>query len=328
MKISIIIPVYNAEKYISRCIESVLAQTFTDWELILVDDGSKDSSLSICESFANTNSRIKIISQKNSGPSAARNKGLEIAKGEYICFIDADDWFDKELLKAYTDALTITKWDIIFQSFIRETIDGNELSTVFSTSMDTDAYTKEEIICKLYKEHVYGWSWCKMFRRYIIEKYKIRFDESLNLWEDELFTSQFLKYASSVKTIDCKHYHYVQYKQSLMNTNNTYLKRLALSEIMNEALLPISNNELLDYTNNTYNYNLKFSLLMALMNKPDHQCSKQYKLELLQKYYKRCESFPRLILHNSLKNRFSYFVSEFILMTRIPKFIFYMFSKI
>lgn len=326
MRVSIIIPVYNAGKYVARIIECVLRQPFQEWEMILVDDGSTDDSAEIIKGFEDV--RIRYVYQKNAGPSAARNKGLDAAIGDYVCFMDADDWFDEGLLSAYVNAIEEKKWDIVFQGFVREREDGTITEQPFAMATDTDVLSKEEIICKLYKGHVYGWSWCKMFGREIIEMNHIRFDESLRLWEDELFTTYFLQYATTIKTLDCRHYHYVLYPQSLMNTNNTYLRRLALSEIMNKAIEPIANQELRFYINDTYNTNLKFSMLMALMNKPDHQCSSEEKQELLNKYYIRCKKYPSLRWHNTLKNRFSYLIAEAILFTHIPKLIIKLFAKL
>ena len=92
MQISIIIPVYKAEKYINRCVDSILAQTFTDWELLLINDGSPDNSSSICDLYAARDSRIKVFHKENGGVSSARNLGLEKATGEWITFVDSDDW--------------------------------------------------------------------------------------------------------------------------------------------------------------------------------------------------------------------------------------------
>ena len=94
--ISVIVPVYNAEKYVGRCIESVQAQTYSDWQMILVDDGSKDKSLEICQGYAGTDNRIRVIHQENAGPGIARNVGFEYAKGKYVVFIDSDDYIEKE----------------------------------------------------------------------------------------------------------------------------------------------------------------------------------------------------------------------------------------
>jgi glycosyltransferase involved in cell wall biosynthesis len=98
-KVSIIVPVFNAEKFLDDCIKSVLAQTFTDYELILVDDGSTDSSLAICQSYANQNSQIKVVHQENGGLSVARNSGIEVASGDYLTFLDSDDMLDPYFLE-------------------------------------------------------------------------------------------------------------------------------------------------------------------------------------------------------------------------------------
>ena len=101
MQFSIIIPVYNAERYLHQCIESVIAQTFKDWEMILVNDGSKDGSLAICQEYTSKDSRIRVIDKPNGGPSSARNRGLDEAQGEYVYFMDADDWIEKNYLEVF-----------------------------------------------------------------------------------------------------------------------------------------------------------------------------------------------------------------------------------
>ena len=360
--ISIIIPVYNAERYLHQCIESVIAQTFEDWEAILVNDGSKDGSLAICQEYAAKDKRIKVIDKSNGGPSSARNKGLENAQGEFVYFMDADDWIEKNYLEVFfngnarkdvpkglsevvpagnSKGLGRIKrvseasdninedcdYDIIFQGFVRELADGRKEES-FAMDADTSMMSKEEIICRLYKEHVYGWSWCKLFRREIIEKHHIRFDESLRLWEDELFTSEFLKYAEKVSTVNSHLYHYIYYPNSLMQTNNTYLKRLFLSERMNEALMPIANDELKEYMNTTYNKNLKYSLLMALKNEPNHRCDEETKVVLLDRYYTRIKEYPELKKYNVLSNKIAYTIAECILQIRCEKLIIKLMSNI
>ncbi|MBU8883071.1 glycosyltransferase [Kaistella sp. DKR-2] len=121
MKVSIIIPVYNASKYLAECLESVLVQTFTDIEMICINDGSTDDSLEILKEFQNRDSRIVIIDQKNKGVSAARNAGLEVAKGEYICFLDSDDFLVKDALSRIEYS---SNYDLIINDFSYYT-DGN-----------------------------------------------------------------------------------------------------------------------------------------------------------------------------------------------------------
>ena len=112
-QISIIVPVYNSEKYLGACIDSILAQSYRDFELILVDDGSRDSSPRICDDYAQKDSRVKVIHKANGGVSAARNDGLDIAKGEYVTFIDSDDWVEGEYLETLSK---FGKYDIVFFS--------------------------------------------------------------------------------------------------------------------------------------------------------------------------------------------------------------------
>ena len=105
-KISIIVPVYKVEKYLHRCLDSIVNQTFTDWECILIDDGSPDNSGIICDEYAQMDRRFKVIHQENKGVSAARNAGLDVAKGEWIGFVDSDDWIEKETYEvAYNKAI-------------------------------------------------------------------------------------------------------------------------------------------------------------------------------------------------------------------------------
>lgn len=335
--ISIIIPVYNVERYLRQCIESVIAQTFEDWEAILVNDGSKDGSLAICQEYAAKDERIKVIEKPNGGPSSARNRGLDEARGEYVYFMDADDWVEKNFLEVFfygndngndnhISPRAIENYDIVFQGFVREMSDGRQEES-FAMDADTSVMSKEEIICRLYKEHVYGWSWCKLFRIEIIEDHHIRFDESLRLWEDELFTSEFLQYAETVRTVNSHLYHYIYYPNSLMQTNNTYLKRLFLSERMNEALMPIANDELKEYINTTYNKNLKYSLLMALKNEPNHKCDYATKEALLDRYYARCSEYQELRHYNVLSNKITHTIAECLLQIKWSWFIIKVLAK-
>lgn len=105
MKLSIIVPVYQAGKYLEKCIKSILDQTFTDFELILVDDGSNDGSEKICDDYAKKDARIKVIHQKNQGVSSARNAGMNCAEGDYIAFVDADDWIETDMFEQCMDAM-------------------------------------------------------------------------------------------------------------------------------------------------------------------------------------------------------------------------------
>ena len=117
--ISIIVPVYNVEEYIHKCINSILAQTYKDFELILINDGSPDNSGIICDEYARADSRIKVIHQQNSGLSAARNAGLAVAKGDYIGFVDSDDWIDKSMYESMITEAQTLEADIVICDYYK-----------------------------------------------------------------------------------------------------------------------------------------------------------------------------------------------------------------
>ena len=122
--ISIIIPVYNVESYLERCVDSVLAQTFEDFEVILVNDGSTDNSPEICDEYLTVDNRIKIIHKDNGGLSSARNSGLDIAKGRYIMFVDSDDWIERNMCQLLYDRIVNTECEMICCELFYETVRG------------------------------------------------------------------------------------------------------------------------------------------------------------------------------------------------------------
>lgn len=132
--ISIIIPVYNVKLYLDNCIQSVIQQSYTDFECILVDDGSTDGSSEICDQWAEKDNRIIIVHQPNGGVSSARNKGLEQAKGEYICFIDSDDWVDVDYLSAMINNLKEKETDLIICGLTQE-IQRRELHRLYTSTV-------------------------------------------------------------------------------------------------------------------------------------------------------------------------------------------------
>lgn len=216
MRFSIIIPVYNREKILNKCIYSVLGQSFDDFELILVDDGSRDKSLEICNSFAKTDKRVKVITQENTGPSAARNNGLEHATGEYVVFIDSDDYINKDYLLKINDKISKGKPDLIFISFLFE----NDKYEILGESVlkDVDCIKKEKFshfIKYLIDNDVFGYTWCKAVKRQIIADNNLMFDTKYSLHEDLLFSCSLVEHSSSISTICEPIYHYIKSNDSL-----------------------------------------------------------------------------------------------------------------
>ena len=224
-KISVIIPVYNAEKYIDDCIDSVLKQTFEDFELLLIDDGSKDSSLDICKDWANKDKRIKIFNQTNSGASAARNKGLEEAMGDWVVFIDSDD-------KVKTGYLSTLLVAVLETPNVYMCIDG---VSVYRNGKWAENKSFNNLVCdvsdanKLFGDiqlHRYGFSVGKLYKKDIIDSEKLRFNEKVCIAEDMMFMVNYLIAlykirGSKVAFIDKCNYEY--YVHSLVHYSPYYL---------------------------------------------------------------------------------------------------------
>lgn len=200
MQLSIIIPVFNAEKYLSECLDSVLNQTFSDFELICINDGSTDNSAQILEAYKQKDSRIKVIHQSNGGVSAARNAGLDIAKGEYIGFVDADDTISPSYFYGFLQNAT----EDLVASLIT---DANEMLAL-NTVLDKE-YIQRQVIAFLLKRDDLNSVCLKIFSRNIIERFHLRFPLGMALGEDAHFTFSFLGHANAMRVIDASsQYHY------------------------------------------------------------------------------------------------------------------------
>ena len=205
-KISVIVPVYNTEKYLARCIESILAQTFTDFELLLIDDGSKDNSGTICDEYAAKDSRVRVFHKENGGVSSARNMGLDNASGEWITFVDSDDIVYNCWLDNYDINDNETN-DIICQA-----IETNkpicEGSCKRNYGIEYNGGGGANFIDKLCKELILGYTTIKAFRYDIIKKTNLRFDVRCKYKEDELFVLEYIRYCKKCKSVNKIGYFY------------------------------------------------------------------------------------------------------------------------
>lgn len=244
MKVSIIIPVYNCEKYIEACISSVLKITAYDWELILVDDGSKDSSGDICESFANKDSRISVYHQKNSGPSAARNFGLTKASGEYVRFVDSDDEvLTGECLQDESADLVIMNAQLLNEKreVLREiNIGTSRLCLPHDLISSMDRKNKAAYL---------HYIWNKMYKLDIINKFALKFDETLKLGEDFVFNCQYMERCNKVLLSEEKSYYYF-YHDSASLTQKFFSNELERRRIMDSTLMKLYSSVGLDDEHN------------------------------------------------------------------------------
>ena len=202
-KISIIVPVYNAERYLHRCIESILAQTFRDFELLLIDDGSKDNSGYICDEYAEKDERVKVWHKENGGVSSARNVGLDNVKGEWVTFVDSDDYISSN----YFDSIETEKEDMIIMQSKHFNVDNIFKEQPLMTPQKY--YGKlcvKEFLTKHLLYHIMFVPWGKMFKSASLKT--IRFNTHQRLGEDVIFVHQYLSFCDSISVISRATYYY------------------------------------------------------------------------------------------------------------------------
>lgn len=236
--ISIIVPIFNTEKYLERCLNSIINQTYKNIEVILIDDGSLDNSLKICYKYANIDRRVKVIHQQNSGPSKARNKGLKEVKGEYFICIDSDDWLEKEMieilynnLKKNNVDISICNYYINFETGLQEIKNSiNEKNIILTNHKEMYEY--------LFSDNMFGgYLWNKLIKTSIIKnKDIVLFNEKIMIEEDVLFLIEVIKRCSKICYYPKKFlYHYFQRNNSIVRFKYQ-LKDLTKLNVLEEKL--------------------------------------------------------------------------------------------
>jgi glycosyltransferase involved in cell wall biosynthesis len=237
--ISLIVPVYNAERCISKCLKSILGQSYENYEVVIINDGSFDHSQTICESFSNLDPRIRLINKQNGGVSSARNLGLKAVTGDYICFVDADDWLEPDYLSQFVNAIDYTSSLIIQDHFT----DINE-GSIKNFNLPSCSYLRKDFNLFFRKLELLrnGYSWSKLYSRKLIDARGIYFNSDVSFAEDCLFLLEYLKYVDQVKFIGYAGYHYThENPTSLSKTHNSSKSELtaycSLKQCVNELKL-------------------------------------------------------------------------------------------
>lgn len=205
MKFSLIVPVYNAENTIARCVDSIINQSFSDYELILVNDGSQDKSLELCEGYERKYKNIKVINKENGGASSARNAGLDVAQGDYILFADSDDYVEQNYFKKISGAISSSGLTVFTYKVIKKNRSFIKKVSESLTDDKNDFFTKtrELILSRLINSPC-----AKIFDSTIIKKYNLRFNEKMPVAEDFNFCLAYIMKCSYVKVINCAIYNY------------------------------------------------------------------------------------------------------------------------
>ena len=239
--ISIIIPVYNSEKYLRRTFESLLKQTYSDFEVIIVDDGSTDGSLKLCREYVEKDKRFIIIHQSNSGVSSARNAGIRQASGNIITFLDSDDYVSKSYCETIQNNLE--NMDLLVFQTCKHFDDGTRMMQITRTG---DFIGKEEIEKGMLLLHNYrfdqlGWPWNKAFKRSLIMDTNLTFPEDMNWFEDEVFCMRYFAVIGSLRIIDNVIHHYRVREDSLTNNQITSDKLSNTADNLRKELSPFNN---------------------------------------------------------------------------------------
>lgn len=280
--ISIIVPVYNVEKYLRKCLDSILSQTYSDFELLLIDDGSKDQSGVICDEYAVKDSRIRVFHKENGGVSSARNLGIEQAKGEWITFIDSDDWVDADYLANFT-----MDSDLCVQGYYC----GERLCRY------DDDYVESHVGAIYMKRGYVQGPYCKLFMVSIILNNQIRFDEKLSYGEDILFLMQYSLCSQSMRVTSACSYHY---QQAVANSLSMRKRSFEEVSLQYQKHLPVFIELMRGYPHDKKEVRgfLK-GAFCQMMDEFDKSCSELLKVELYNRcFYRYFNLFDRyLYLH-------------------------------
>ena len=309
--ISIIVPVYNAEKYLAQCLDSVVNQTYQELEIICINDGSKDNSIAILNQYRNKDSRIVIFDKSNEGVSATRNYGLKKSMGEYIMFVDADDWIDTETCEKAVSAMAFNDADIVMWTYVSEHGATRAKKVIFPTDIILEG---QEVKNKLHRRYIGILDeelahpeqadslcpvWGKLYRRSLIERSCASFIEldKIGTYEDGMFNLEVFYYADRVVYLNQSLYHYR--RENDFSVTSGYRKQLTdqwknLFQIMKEY---IEKNNLPEQYEKALNNRIVLSILGLGLNISEAEVSKKKQFKMIsnilhdRQYQKACKSF-------------------------------------
>lgn len=215
-RVSIVIPIYNGEKFIKKCLDSILEQSFRDFEIIVVNDGSTDKSMEILEAYRTSDQRIKLIHIENQGVSNARNVGISQAEGDYILFVDADDWLGMDALDNLVQGIEMTGADLVIGDFVKiigsKTV-PSEHRNYFSGSTHFGPKKLTQYLRTYFMKPnrfpLFVYSWGRLFKTDIIKKHNLKFDTNLKTYEDVKFNFQYMTHVDSIFYLDKLVYHHL-----------------------------------------------------------------------------------------------------------------------
>lgn len=301
--ITVVVPIYNVENYLECCIESILSQSYTNLEIILVDDGSTDSSGKICDVYANRDKRIRVVHKKNGGLSDARNRGLRKARGKYITFIDADDMVGEHFVESLFEAAKINESDISIcdYTFIEDNIKKVKEMTCGDVYLLSNIQCEKEMYC--HSKHALEFvAWGKLYKTQLFFENNIEYPEG-KIHEDLFTTYKLIYFSQKISVIGDVLYFYRKRTGSIMNKGFN-LKTLDKVEANHEACDFFKNTDVLP---DALNYHLRIIILFRyLISKSDNITEKKYYLDKLKEIYRSDWIKYKGNFKYSIKNKVAY----------------------
>lgn len=322
-EVSIIVPVYNVEKYLDKCISSILNQSFKSIEVILINDGSTDKSGKICDYYKNVDNRVKVIHNENMGSSISRNIGIENANGNYICFVDSDDWIENNMILDTFDLSKKYNADIVISGISFDRVNkegclvGRQINNYEFSIWNNEKKIKDNII-NIFPNALINSSCNKMYKRSMIIKNKIKFMKT-NVGEDTSFNIDALKATKSIIVTDKTYYHYMKYDNIRTLTRrlhkNAFKRYMEIHEQMNELFVywGILDKNIINEINKTM-FSQYFATVMKIIKADSNIYSYSEKKKLLNEGLKQkkvlvtfdsveCFSIKEYILRFLIKKR-------------------------
>ncbi|MBR3888614.1 MAG: glycosyltransferase family 2 protein [Clostridia bacterium] len=241
-KISIIIPVYNAEKFISKCLDSAINQTYKNIEIICVNDGSKDNSLKILEEYSAKDSRVVIVNKQNAGVSEARNDGIKNSTGEYIAFLDSDDWLERDAIGNLFEALVENKVDVVRGAYYINEGNKEYLGVQIDEAILNRCVSTEEkdfcqkVICEILNGNMPGYIWLLLIKKESVLKTPL-FQKEIPVMEDTVFYCDLMNVIDKIYFLNKPTYHYFCNEEGCVNSKNNYIKKIKSFLKVREYLL-------------------------------------------------------------------------------------------
>lgn len=278
--ISVIVPIYNAEEYLKRCLDSLAKQSFRDFEVILINDGSTDSSQDIIDSFLNDNSSWRFKNKLNSGPSDTRNAGIELAKGDYLAFVDADDYLETDYLQALHQNLTENNSDLACCGYFDHSELGILALTNYAKILE---FSSKKVFADYVLDRVGGVLWDKLFIKAIIIENDIKLNSEVRLSEDLLFVLEYLFHIRKISIVDKSLYNYnrlyenrlskiisITQLESVLRVNDLLVEKLKNLDFSEDKIKEIQNKRLgkyiFSFMRSISEINLKYSKKIKFLN--------------------------------------------------------------